>query len=975
MDFETGWAQMRASRMRRAALAAVSGLACLGQVPSHAAAKSPAPLAALDKALSAAINRENANPNQANFDASLKAAEAVIAAAEGLPMGPDTSPYLARALVSRSSYAREAGEIDKSLADAERAREVILPYRDLAPDAYVQSIALAGDVAIRRALFQQAADRLGEGAGYLAQRRGKGPSSAALDMSESNIGYTLAIAYMQLGQYDASVKAQEASLAARVRAVGEFHPATISARYNLALRLSRAGRLEEAEAMARLAAEQVKQHVPQTDLGHVRAVETLALVLAGGGKRSEAVEVARHALDIRVATTGTGDVNFAAGLTSLGGLLADLGRYDEAVSVLSGATSTQDKLGALAAPTDRLRTLTFLGFAQLGQGKVADARQSLDAAYAIWEKTRAAGTAETLLPSVALARLDSGDEAGAVAAATAHLAVASSPRAPVLGKAQSCAIGALLGIAAAECGGSPGYALVRAVTDRLDASADGELVLADRLSLELAMRLALRDGDVQLAADASQVLVGSKVARATRLAAARAGTSDPGLAARIRTLQDAEMAYRRANSVYLLLLGNGGDVQSARTARDVALATLEQERAGIASSYPAWAALTARQGVPLADIRSTLAKDEAVLAVVPALTSAFVLLVSPDRAVVQRMQPSRASFASSAARLRRALDQRSFDAASSHELYRAIFAGIAPDLRRTGALRIVAGGDAAAIPFATLLERPVDRIDRKAPFLVMRYALSAGASLQARTAQPRRALAASAMLALGAPTPFGTSMADAQAARKGPLLASAVFRGGQADAQSLASLPALRSAEVEAVSRSVGKATVLTGDQASEEQLAKTRLDQYGVLLFATHALVAGEMEGVTEPALVLARPERGSSSDGVLTASEIGALRLDADWVILSACNTAAGDGEAAPAYSGLAQAFRYAGARTLMLSHWPVRDDAAAVLAATVLKEAAKGRKPAQALRAAMLRAMADPDLPDAANPHVWAPFVVFE
>ncbi|AXU18231.1 hypothetical protein C7W88_02975 [Novosphingobium sp. THN1] len=134
-------------------------------------------------------------------------------------------------------------------------------------------------------------------------------------------------------------------------------------------------------------------------------------------------------------------------------------------------------------------------------------------------------------------------------------------------------------------------------------------------------------------------------------------------------------------------------------------------------------------------------------------------------------------------------------------------------------------------------------------------------------------------------------------------------------------------------------------------------------------------MEGVTEPALVLARPEQGASSDGVLTASEIGTLRLDADWVILSACNTAAGDGEAAPAYSGLAQAFRYAGARTLMLSHWPVRDDAAAVLAGTVLKEAAKGRKPAQALRTAMLRTMVDPDLPDAANPHVWAPFVVFE
>jgi len=113
---------MRASEMRTAMLVAVSGLACLAQVPSHAAAKPTAKLATLDKALSEAINRENANPNQTNFDASLKAAEAVIAAADGLPAGPDTAPYLARALVSRSGYAREAGDIDKTLADAERAR-------------------------------------------------------------------------------------------------------------------------------------------------------------------------------------------------------------------------------------------------------------------------------------------------------------------------------------------------------------------------------------------------------------------------------------------------------------------------------------------------------------------------------------------------------------------------------------------------------------------------------------------------------------------------------------------------------------------------------------------------------------------------------------------------------------------------------------------------------------------------------------
>ncbi len=491
------------------------------------------------------------------------------------------------------------------------------------------------------------------------------------------------------------------------------------------------------------------------------------------------------------------------------------------------------------------------------------------------------------------------------------------------------------------------------------------------------MRLAVREGDAQLAADASQVLVGSKVARATRLAAARAGASDSALAARIRTLQDAELAYRRANSVYLLLLGNGGDSQSAGAARDTALAALEQQRSDIARTYPAWAALTARQGVALAEIKASLAKDEAVLAVVPALTSAFVFVASPEGAVVQRMKPTRAAFAASAAQLRRALDQRSFDAAASSDLYRAIFSGLAPaDLRKVRSLRIVAGGDAAAIPFATLLERPVDKLDANAPFLIKRYALSAGASLMRSAVQAPRSLASSTMLALGAPTPFGTvQLAAANPPRKGPLTASAVFRGGRADAQSLAALPALQSAEVAAVSRNVRSATVLMGAQASEDALGTMALDQYRVLLFATHALVAGEMEGVTEPALVLARPAEGASSDGVLTASEIGTLRLDADWVILSACNTAAGDGEAAPAYSGLAQAFRYAGARTLMLSHWPVRDDAAADLAGTVLRQAAKGESPAQALRTAMLRTMGNHVLPDAGNPHVWAPFVVFE
>ena len=63
-----------------------------------------------------------------------------------------------------------------------------------------------------------------------------------------------------------------------------------------------------------------------------------------------------------------------------------------------------------------------------------------------------------------------------------------------------------------------------------------------------------------------------------------------------------------------------------------------------------------------------------------------------------------------------------------------------------------------------------------------------------------------------------------------------------------------------------------------------------------------------------------GGTDDGPLTVAEILGLRLNADWVILSACNTAAGDGAGAEAVSGLGPAFFFAGTRALLVSNWPV-------------------------------------------------------
>ena len=99
---------------------------------------------------------------------------------------------------------------------------------------------------------------------------------------------------------------------------------------------------------------------------------------------------------------------------------------------------------------------------------------------------------------------------------------------------------------------------------------------------------------------------------------------------------------------------------------------------------------------------------------------------------------------------------------------------------------------------------------------------------------------------------------------------------------------------------------------------------------FATHGLLASESEsvgGAAEPALLLTPPVTASEADdGLLTASEVARLKLDADWVVLSACNTAAGGGgdERLDMLSGLARSFFYAGARALMVSHWAVDSDA---------------------------------------------------
>jgi CHAT domain-containing protein len=175
----------------------------------------------------------------------------------------------------------------------------------------------------------------------------------------------------------------------------------------------------------------------------------------------------------------------------------------------------------------------------------------------------------------------------------------------------------------------------------------------------------------------------------------------------------------------------------------------------------------------------------------------------------------------------------------------------------------------------------------------------------------------------------------------------------------------------------------LLGAGATETALrtlsGEGRLANYRVLHFATHGALAGEVKGSEEPGLILTPPAKDAAKDsenddGFLTASEIATLKLDADWVVLSACNTAGSSGGSAEALSGMARAFFYAGARALLVSHWAV-DSQAAVKLTTRAFAAIKARRStgrAEALRIAM-RDLLERGRPGEWHPSQWAPFVV--
>ena len=175
---------------------------------------------------------------------------------------------------------------------------------------------------------------------------------------------------------------------------------------------------------------------------------------------------------------------------------------------------------------------------------------------------------------------------------------------------------------------------------------------------------------------------------------------------------------------------------------------------------------------------------------------------------------------------------------------------------------------------------------------------------------------------------------------------------------------------------------VFLGKRASEEQVKSLDLSGVKVLAFATHGLLPGELDGLSQPALALSSPAvTGGKEDGLLNMGEVLSLKLNADWVVLSACNTGAGQGAGAEAVSGLGRAFFYAGTRALLVSNWPVETTSAKTLTTELFRRQAAYPNliRAEALNRTMLDLIDKLGYIDAegrmvfsyAHPVFWAPF----
>lgn len=524
-------------------------------------------------------------------------------------------------------------------------------------------------------------------------------------------------------------------------------------------------------------------------------------------------------------------------------------------------------------------------------------------------------------------------------------------------------------------------------------------IVADQITPFLAAATALAEtmGErQQLDAEmftASQLVSAGVADQTIAHVAAREAAADPALADQVRQAQDSQ---RRLDNLRIEIATQQAKPESERDgAREKAL-TAEMDVsatqtaalfAAVREKFPEYTKLAEPGTVALGDFQAQLRPDEAFVNFVIGVHRSYVLLATRNALTVRPLQTSTTGLAADIADLRTAFTLRLgkppvFSLKSSYALYQRLLGPIEAELAGADHLVVASSGDLSSLPLSLLVTSdPGDSANYgTAAWLIRRTAISQIPSPRAfvalRTAQ--RTAAPRPYLGIGDPAFAGAGPSSDKAL---DALAETCQRGGPVDPALLRRLPLLPDTddEVRTVAQSLraGPDDVLLGVQATEAALRARPLDSYGVLYFATHGLLPGELHCESEPSLVLSPPASAASSadsDGLLTASEIAGFKLNADLVVLSACNTAAAGGShfGGGALHGLADAFFNAGAHEVLASHWEVPSTETTRLMTGVFAGLASDPTGdvAEALRQSQLALIAGPA---SSHPFYWAAFTL--